>query len=395
VTGGNKKAWAVVACGLLAACSLGRAPGPVGPPPVRLLSADEITTLVPRVKERAAWGKAVADALAGNGIPAEPPAPCAVIAIIGQESSFQEDPAVPGLARMVEARLESYEGKLGPLGKPLFRRLLAGRTPPDPRSFEERLGAVRTERDLDLVFRDMLAYYQSKYPRTVEAVALAGKLFDVHDLAELNPITTAGPMQVSVRFAEDWARDHHGQLATVRDSLYTRAGGVYYGTARLFGHQAAYPKMLFRFADYNAGVYASRNAALQAQLARLTGKKLALDGDVLAYDKDGEVAREDTQTMQALHLFRDRFAPRLTDGRLRDDARQEKTLAFEDTDTVRAVKTAYAERFAVSPEYAVLPDLELTSPKISRKLSTAWFAQSVDRRFSTCLATAAKLPIPR
>src|SRR5437762_2359144 len=85
------------------------------------------------------------------------------------------------------------------------------------------------------------------------ADALAGKLFEVHSLTELNPIPTAGPMQVSVRFAEDWAREHHGQTATVRDSLYTRQGGVYYGTARLFVHQAGYSRMLFRFADYNAG----------------------------------------------------------------------------------------------------------------------------------------------
>jgi hypothetical protein len=43
----------------------------------------------------------------------------------------------------------------------------------------------------------------------------------------------------------------------------------------LFGHQAEYTEALHRFADYNAGVYASRNAAIQAQVARLTGAKLA------------------------------------------------------------------------------------------------------------------------
>jgi hypothetical protein len=239
------------------------------------------------------------------------------------------------------------------------------------------------------VFRDMLAYYQSKYPTTLDAVALAGKLFDVHNLAELNPITTAGPMQVSVRFAEDWAREHHGQTANVRDSLYTRTGGVYYGTARLFAHPAGYPKMLFRFADYNAGQYTSRNAALQAQLSRLTGKKLVLDGDLLRYGKDGLPSNDDTQTMQAIRLFRDRYQPRLSDRQLRDDAHQEKTPALEDTDTYRAIKTVYAAQLGTPPDYATLPQVEIESPKVRRKLSTAWFAQGVDRRYQSCLGAAA------
>jgi hypothetical protein len=371
---------------LTLACSTVRAPAPTTAPPPPLLSPPEVAALIPpRVSDRPAWARAVIDALAGNNLQPDPPAVCAVLAIIAQESTFQEDPVVPGLARMVEARVEDYQSKLGPLGGPIFRRLLAGRTPPDPRSFADRLHTVRTERDLDLVFRDMLAYYQSKYPRTVDAVALAGRLFEGRSLAELNPITTAGPMQVNVRFAEDWARDHHGQTATVRDSLYTRAGGVYYGTARLFAVQAAYAKMLYRFADYNAGLYASRNAALQAQLARLTGKKLVLDGDILSYDKDGEPRGDETQTLQAIRLFRDRYQPGLTDRRLRDDALQEKTLAFETTDTFRAIKTVYAARVGL-PDYAALPQVALESPKITRKLSTAWFAQAVDRRFQTCLA---------
>jgi hypothetical protein len=73
---------------------------------------------------------------------------------------------------------------------------------------------------------------------------------------------------------------------------------------------------------------------------------------------------------------------------LRDDARQEKTLAFEGTDTYRAVKTVYAAQLGMPPEYATLPQVELESPKISRKLSTAWFAQAVDRRFQSCLGAA-------
>jgi hypothetical protein len=376
----------------LTACSALRTGTPVAPPgpgAPRLFDAREIASLIsPKVKDRAAWGQAVSDALAANSLPADASSVCAVLSLIAQESTFHEDPPVPGLAKLAEGRVAQYESKLGPLGRPIFHRILSGRAPADPRTFEQRLHLVKTERDLDLLFRDMVAYYQSSYPGTFEALTLAGKLFDGRSLGDVNPITTAGPMQVSVKFAEAWARDHHGQVATVRDSLYTRAAGVYFGTVRLFAAPAGYDKMLFRFADYNAGMYASRNAALQSQLSRLTGRHLALDGDILSYDKEGEPRSDVTETMQALRAFRDRYAPTLGDRELRRDAEQEKTLAFEGTETFRAVKAAYLAT-GQAPEYAILPDLVLESPKITRKLSTAWFAQSVDRRYQACLIGAA------
>ena len=374
----------------LALLGCGR-PRPVtGPPPPGGLGSAEIAALIPaRVKERPAWGQAIADALAACEQPADRLSVCGVLAVLGQESGFQEDPAVPGLARLVEARLERYRSKLGPLGKPLFEQLLAGHGPTDPRPFAERLAKVRTERDLDLVFRELLAYHETHHPIAYETAALAGWLFDIDSLTELNPITTAGSMQVSVRFAEGWAREHHGQPETVRDALYTRAGGVHYGTARLYGYRAGYPQMIFRFADYNAGVYASRNAALQAQLAKLVGQKLALDGDLLRYQKDGAPSGDESQTMQALRTFRHRFAPDLTDDQLREDALLEKTFALEATATYRAVKRVFAARIG-SPEYAVLPEVTLEGPKLSRKLTTAWYAQSVDRRYRACLTAAAQ-----
>jgi hypothetical protein len=354
------------------------------PPPRASLDADGIAALIdPHVKDRAAWGQAVLAALEANHVPLERPSACGVLAVIGQESGFQQDPAVPGLARLVEARLESYREKLGPLGQPVFARLLAGHGPHDPRPFDERLRRVHTERDLDLVFRDLLAHYQDDHPAAYEAATLAGKLFDLESLGDLNPITTAGPMQVSVRFAGTWAREH-GHDPEVRDALYTRAGGVMYGTARLFG-TASYPRMLFRFADYNAGLYASRNAAVQAQVAKLVGTKLALDGDLLRYQKDGRPSDDDSQTLAALRAFRERFAPALPEERLRADAELEKTRAFEETATYHAVKATYATRVG-PPEYAIVPVVVLEGPKLSRKLTTAWYAESVNKRFEACLA---------
>jgi hypothetical protein len=367
------------------ACGRGAPPGGRGAAGGPALDARQIAALIPpRVSDRAAWGEAIHGALHELRIHPARDRACAVIAVIAQESGFRADPEVPRLAALIEERIARARDRLGPLGKPVFSRLLDTRAFGQRRTFAERLATVRTERDVDVVFRDLIAYHQASHPMTFRTVEVAGKLFDLESLAALNPITTAGSMQVSVRFAERWAREHRGDPSKVRDALYTREGGVLYGTARLFAHEAAYPSLLFRFADYNAGVYASRNAAFQAQLAKLVGKPLALDGDVLAYGPDEEVESGETETMKALALFRTRFAPELSDRRLWRDALEEKRLAFERTDSYRAVKRVYAELHG-PPPYAMLPRVEIESPKLSRKRSTAWFATSVQRRYEGCL----------
>jgi len=256
-----------------------------------------------------------------------------VLAVIEQESGFEANPAVPGLAKIVRQRLEEYGQKLGPVGPPAIQALLSGKAAGHSSTFAQRMEQVRSERDLDRLFRDMLEYYETEYPKTYTAVNLASLLFKSSRLEDLNPITTAGSMQVSVRFSAELAGDNEQALARVREELYTRSGGVYYGTARLLGYEAAYDKPIYRFADYNAGFYASRNAALQDQVARLTGQKLVTDGDLLAYDKQGEPLDVDSNSLKALLAFRQRFVPDdVSEWRLRRDVRLEKERKLEETD---------------------------------------------------------------
>ena len=381
---------------LASGCGATRRAGsaPAQTPAPAPLTASEIAALIPRqVRDRDGWSEAIANALAANEFPLDRPSACAVIAVIAQESGFDADPAVPGLAAIAAARIDRYKAKLGPFGDPLLERLLSGRAPDDARSFRERLTRLRTERDADLLFRDLLAYYEVNHPALFTAAQWAGKLTDLDGLADLNPITTAGSMQVSVRFAEQWARAHKGKTATpgsVRDALYTRPGGVYYGAARLLAYPAPYDRVIFRFADYNAGFYASRNAAVQEQLSRLSGRKLTLDGDLLSYDRNGNPNDQDSESERAVQAFAQRYAPQLSAGTIRRDLLGEKTIGFEGTETYRAIKTVAAQKLGRLAVYATLPQVAVSSPKLKGTRSTAWFAQSVDRRYQTCVATPAR-----
>jgi hypothetical protein len=127
-------------------------------------------------------------------------------------------------------------------------------------------------------------------------------------------------------------------------------------------------------------------------VSRLTGIPLVPDGDLLAYDKQGEPLDQETNSLRALLAFRERYAPDLSERRVRKDVLKEKELDFEDTDTWEAIKRTYQEVTGEAAAYAQLPTVAIRSPKMSQERSTAWFAQSVNKRYQRCQARYAALP---
>jgi hypothetical protein len=377
----------ICACLALVACVPRGVPPQVVTVELPRVSVEQAAQLIPpHVADREGWAKDVLDAIEANGLAPAPSAVCSVLAVIEQESGFQADPAVPDLAGIVKRQLDGYAAKLGPLGPQAVHELLKGKASKSDRTFEERLAQVRTERDVDLIFQDLLAYYEREYPKTYAAAHLMGELFGSTRLEDLNPVTTAGSMQVSVRFATELAEKRNVNPAQVRGQLYTRRGGVFYGTARLLAYETGYTEPIFRFADYNAGFYSSRNAALQAQLRQLTGIQIAADGDLLIYDKQGRPMDRDSQTLLALLAFRARYAPELSEAQVRRDVREEKQLDFEATDSYRALKRVYERMTGMGAPYAQIPAVSLKSPKMKKERSTEWFARSVETRFKRCQA---------
>jgi len=161
--------------------------------------------------------------------------------------------------------------------------------------------------------------------------------------------------------------------------VFSRRGGMYFGIAHLLGYPAPYDALLYRYADFNAGWYASRNAAFQSAVARLSGIGLALDGDLLIAGSSAP-----SRTELAVRALGRRLD--MDDPAIRRALARGNDAGFEDTALYRRV-FELADRDAGRPlPRAVLPGIVLKSPKITRKLTTAWFAERVNDRWKRCMA---------
>ncbi len=93
---------------------------------------------------------------------------------------------------------------------------------------------------------------------------------------------TGGPMELSYQHVQDRENISYDEAVKIVNSM---EGGLKYGLLHLKDIMEAYESELdptlkrsYIFADWNAGVYHSRNAGLQDQINRLSGTNLELDG---------------------------------------------------------------------------------------------------------------------
>lgn len=313
-----------------------------------------------RIKDRDGWARDIATAFESQKLPATLDNVCSVLAVAEQESGYVADPVVPGLSKIAWQEIDRRAEKLH---IPAFLVRTALKIPSsNGKSYSERLDKVTTEKQLSAIFDDVL-----------NRVPLGQRLF-----GSLNPVHTGGPMQVAIAFAEahtdgyPWQRE-----GSVREEVFTRRGGMWFGIYHLLNYPANYSRSLYRFADFNAGWYASRNAAFQNAVSKASGVKLALDGDLIRYDshEPGKTELAVRKLASQLNLDNDDIHRALRKG---------DTLDFEDT-------TLYARTFALAEKKSgrrlpkeVLPGITLESPKITRQLTTAWFAKRVDERRARC-----------
>ncbi|MEH8161913.1 DUF1615 domain-containing protein [Aeromonas allosaccharophila] len=327
-----------------------------------------IVRFLPRqVPDKQGWANDVVTALTTQGVTVNDHNVCTVLAVAEQEATYQADPVVPGLGKIAWKEINSRAAKL--LIPEFMVRAALSINSPTGKSYAERIDKLRTEREMSEIFEDMISM-----------LPMGKTLF-----GNLNPVHTGGPMQVSIAFAEANTRGYPYPVKdSIRHEVFTRRGGIWFGTKHIFGYEAEYPDTLYRFADFNAGWYASRNAAFQAAVSRLSGKTLALDGDLIRYDSDlpGNTELAVYTLANRVHMSKQAIHQSLKLG---------DTAEFAETDLYHRIFTLADKQAGKRQPRAILPGIQLKSPKITRNLTTAWFAKRVDDREQRCVRQMATI----
>ncbi|MBP6190698.1 MAG: DUF1615 domain-containing protein [Acinetobacter sp.] len=363
------------------------------------MQADQIKKVLPsRVSERQSWAQDIFDIMDELRIEKTKQNVCSIVAVVDQESNFIADPTVAGLGEKavqeINSRLkEKFEAKLGELiGGTVagyFQEVLKNQPSPE-NNYMSQMRQVKTERELDLLYREIFAYMSKHYH--ISALTGAAKLAGQDIGEKMNPITTLGSMQVHINYAKEHKRQS-GNIVELRNSLYTQYGGLYYGIHRLMQYPAEYDQAIYRFADYNSGMYSSRNAAFQSMLQALTENEISLDGDLLLYNKDGDVRPTLSQSEKELIAIFAKNNVLVTPRQVRSDLKKEKDKKFENTQTYLAVQKLYQSKTNKDPIYAVMPQVVISGPKLSRDYNTNWFASRVNGRYETCMQKAKRIKI--
>ena len=354
--------WWIPAAMLLASCAGEK---PTGAPALNPADARaSIERSLPRnVADRAGWSADIYSAFTALTVTPDHENICAVIAVIAQESSFQVDPLIPNLGPIARKEIES-RATHAHVPMLIVNGVLALKSS-DGRSYGDRIDAAKTEKDLSDAYEDLIA-----------SVPMGRTL-----LADRNPIRTRGPMQVNVAFAEQFssaATYPYPVKVSIPDELFTRRGSVYFGVAHLLDYRAPYDSYLFRFADFNAGQYASRNAAFQSALSVASGVPVLADGALMPRDGGDPGQTEIVARRMAADL-------KMSDGNIHAALAEGKTKGFEATTLYQRVFALAERRSGRSLPRALVPQIKLGGPKIKRSLTTDWYAHRVDDRFKRCL----------
>jgi hypothetical protein len=295
-----------------------------------------------------------------------------VLSQIDRESSFKTDPAIPNIHDIFTYGKQSMLNKikvLGPAAKPLMAKAEALMD-----EWFERYGfdQVTTEGQLEKHWKAMAADkatlqadIEEQVPRLLRPL-IKGFVAEQLEKLDASPVETIGAMQVDMDYAQGVMEDR-GQLvdeATLRQQMYTKRRNLDIGIAKLADLRQLYfnapgltedDQLKMSMADYQAGRYSSRNAAIQHAVSTLTGTPLVLDGDLLAYTDEDTPQITPSKTEKALQDWAKVHQPDLDSAAIRATLLKEKASALSEQPLVHALRQAYEQKTGHLLPFAQLP----------------------------------------
>lgn len=356
-------------CATLLLTSCASHPPATAPPTAMNPGSERIARLLPHgVPDRPGWAADVYAGFVTQSIEPTGKNVCAVLAVIEQESGFRVNPQVRGLGAIARREIDSRAASAG-VPHLIVQGALQMKSSTG-RSFAERIDAAKTEKELSDIYQDFIG-----------RVPMGRALFE-----DANPVRTRGPMQVSVAYAEHSPAAQtypYPVKSSIAEELFTRRGSLYFGIAHLLGYAAPYDSYLYRFADFNAGQYASRNAAFQQAVSTASGIALVTDGALVPH----ESGKGPGSTELAVLALSARL--KLDESTVHRSLQHSDRGDFDETPLYRRVfRLADRARGKALPR-AIVPRITLHGPKITRPLTTDWYAHRVNERFRRCLDRSA------
>jgi hypothetical protein len=313
---------------------------------------------------QAAWIQAIIQAVERNGLPVCKESLALVASIISIESGFHTDPPCidPSRGHVMTELLDRAEKEL----HEKYGKVMS--VPPVPQLYKiykdkyySQLLACKTEGQVEGVARRMADDLRK------DAANLPGFVRSVVDKEigkVANVVRTKGSMQLNFPRAKEvmLARGEEFTDQELSDYMYTMQGGVDVGVAALkpmfmqYAVRYATPDNLswlfFVGMDYHYGPFSSRNMMEQIRIRDLSGRKIALDGDFLYYNEDGQPEDKNSETLQAVRsIFPDKSAEAILSGLV-----LEKTPQYIYTDVHQALVSAHKRQFGETP-FAAIGDI--------------------------------------
>ena len=316
-----------------------------------------VTSMPSSVHHPRQWANAIINALTAQHVETSADNLCAILAVIELGSNYQANPRLHTPKRLVRLELMRQAHAHHVPAMILARALRL--TSPDGRSYADRMANMQTEFDLYTFFQDMTEQLSAeKRGRRIQ-----------------NPVTRAGSMQVPLLFAIRHPQFVEQQPTSDAAALFSLAPGIAAGVAYFFDHPEDQRTLEERLGDYFVAPYASRNAALQAALAKISGEAILLDGNLTDSSPAAQwIKRHPDQ----LGLSVDDITRGLAH---RQDGQLKQTVLFQ-----RIMALAQQQTGSVTPSFVVAAT-NLNLLPLGGKVASAPIVNHLQQRWRTCIAT--------